>query len=202
MRKFFGVIFLLFLTAARVYASEGYTGTLPDIEAEFNNLRSIKTFPAQNAVKLDSINEKNLKSAPLNNESYIDIVIKKSTPPEYAHDLHDLLAVLEKMRKCLDTNQDIQMFNAVSSSLIDNIEYILVKYKNKPEHDLESYKCLPNISALVRETASFRTQKHLTAEYIPAASPKNIYTDENLDKKLENLLINVNETIFILNSGL
>jgi len=202
MRNFFYILFLLFLTAAQVSASAGYTGSLPDIESEFDYLRTIKTLPAQNTEKLDNINEKKLKSAPLNNENYIDIVIKKSRPPEYTRDLNDLLTVLEKMRKCIDTNQDIQMFNAVSSNLIDNIEYILAKYKDKPEQNSASYKCLPALSALVYETASFRTHMHLTAEYIPSNAPGNVYTNENLDKKLENLLLNVNKTIFTLNSGL
>ena len=58
MRKFFYILFLLFLTAAQVSASSGYTGSLPDIEAEFDYLRSVKTLPARNTEKLDNINEK------------------------------------------------------------------------------------------------------------------------------------------------
>jgi hypothetical protein len=54
------------------------------------------------------------------------------------------------------------------------------------------------ISNQARSVANFRTQGRASEKYLPYSSSNNIYTKENLDNKLNSLLTNVNETIFIL----
>ena len=105
---------------------------------------------------------------------------------------------MEKLRKCLNTNQDIQMFNAIVANLIDNVEYIRVEYKDKPESNYLSYNRLILISQQARDAANFRTQGLVSQKYLPYTSENNVYTKEALGTKLENLLASVNETIFIL----
>ena len=123
---------------------------------------------------------------------------KKDKTTKYLKDVNGVIVVLEKLRKCLNTNQDIQMFNAIVSNFIDNVEYIRAEYEGKPEENYLSYNRLIWMSSQAREVANFRTQGYSRMKYHPYSAEENIYTKENLDAKLETLLVQVNETLFIL----
>ncbi len=192
---------ILLLITTVITSGAGYVGTLPDIEAEFEYLRknTDKKINAPYTIKeLDKKNEETLKPIPAENDDYIDIIIKKDKTPKYIHDINSLILILEKLRKCINTNEDIQKFNAVSSNLIDHIEYIKQEYFDKPESNYMSYKILQNLSAETRDVATFRSNGHARMKYYPYSSEENIYTKENLEIKLNSLLKNVNETLFIL----
>ena len=179
----------------------GYYGTLPNIEAEFSYLKkqdSEKTSAPFSVQELDKQNEQMLKPIPREDDSYVDIIIKKDKTTKYLHDVNRIILILEKLRKCLNTNQDIQWFNAIVSNLIDNVEYVRVEYADKPESNYLSYNRLILLSNQARETANFRTQGLAVQKYLPYTSEKNEYTKENLEARLESLLNNVNETLFIL----
>lgn len=179
----------------------GYVGSLPDIDAEFAYLRKKTPEKAQapfSVKELDEKTEVKLKPIPREDDSYVDIIVKKDKTTKYLKDMNGVIVVLEKLRKCLNTNQDIQMFNAIVSNLIDNVEYIRNEYKGKPEENYLSYNRLILMSSQAREVANFRTQGYARMKYHPYSSDENIYTQENLNEKLENLLVNVNETLFIL----
>lgn len=199
MKKFFAVISLLFVVIAT--SGAGYVGTLPNIDAEFAYLRKKVPEKAQSPFsvnELDKQNEQSLKPIPIEDDTYVDIIIKKDKKTQYLKDVIGVIVVLEKLRKCLNTNQNIQMFNAIVSNLIDNVEYIRVEYKDKPEENYLSYARLLYVSSEAREVANFRMQGYTRQKYQPYTSENNMYTKENLDEKLEHLLNNVNETLFIL----
>ncbi len=199
MNKLF--IASVLIIAVIITTGSGYMGTLPDVEAEFTYMRKEKSEKAASPYsveELDKENEQKLKPIPRDDENYVDIIIKRDKTSEYTNDLNLVIKILEKLRRCLNTNQDIQMFNAIVSNLIDHIEYIRNEYKDKPESNYLSYNKLLSLSQQARETANFRTEGLAVIKYKPYTSPDNIYTKENLDEKLENLLNNVNDTIFIL----
>ncbi|MBE7705469.1 MAG: hypothetical protein E7Z90_06660 [Cyanobacteria bacterium SIG29] len=199
MRKFLTVLLLFGIVL--ITTGAGYVGTLPNIEAEFDYLRkesSEKAMTPYTIQELDEKNQEKLKPIPREDDSYVDIIIKKDKTTKYLKDVNHVIIILEKLRKCLNTNQDIQMFNAIVSNLIDNVEYIRVEYKDKPESNYLSYNRLQVVSYEAREVASFRTQGLAKQKYMPYSASNNVYTKENLDKKLENLLATVNETIFVL----
>lgn len=199
MKKFFTVVALLIVVVLTTGA--GYVGTLPNIEAEFNHLKkqsSEKSMAPYTVEQLDKINEERLKPIPREDDAYVDIIIKKDKTTKYLKDVNHVIIILEKLRKCLNTNQDIQKFNAIVANLIDNVEYIRLEYKDKPESNYLSYNRLLVISQNSREVANFRTQGYANQKYMPYTSQNNIYTKEALDSKLQTLLNEVNETIFIL----
>lgn len=199
MKKFLTVI-VLFIVAVMTTGA-GYVGTLPNIEAEFDYLRkqsSERAVTPYTIEQLDKQNEEKLKPIPREDDNYVDIIIKKDKTTKYLHDVNHVIIILEKLRRCLNTNQDIQKFNAIVSNLIDNVEYIRVEYADKPESNYLSYNRLQVISQEARDVANFRSQGLASQKYLPYSSSDNIYTKENLEAKLENLLVNVNETIFIL----
>lgn len=199
MKKFLTVCALFCVVI--ITTGAGYVGTLPNIDAEFAYLRKKVPEKAQapfSVNELDKQNEEKLKPIPREDDTYIDIIVKKDKTTKYLKDVNGVIVVLEKLRKCLNTNQDIQMFNAIVSNLIDNVEYIKTEYKDKPEENYLSYNRLILMSSQARDVANFRTQGYARQKYQPYTSADNIYTKENLDEKLENLLVNVNETLFIL----
>lgn len=199
MKKYFLTIILFIIVITT--SGAGYIGTLPDIEAEFSYLKkqqSEKSTAPFSIEELDKQNEQKLKPIPRENDNYVDIIIKKDKTTAYLKDVNSVIIILEKLRKCLNTNQSIQMFNAIVSNLIDNVEYIKNEYEGKPESNYLSYNRLIYISQQSRDVANFRTQGLAYEKYLPYTSSDNIYTKENLDNKLENLLVQVNETIFIL----
>ncbi len=192
---------LLILCFAQCAFAAGYVGTLPNIEAEFSYLKkehSEKATSPYSVKELDKQNEAKLKPVPRDNDNYVDIIIKKDKSSEYMNDVNKIILILEKLRKCLNTQQNIQMFNAIVSNLIDNVEYLRVEYKDKPESNYLSYNRLIQLSAQARDVANFRTQGLAAEKYLPYTANDNIYTKENLENKLNNLLNNVNDTIFIL----
>ena len=199
MRKIL-VLFLLLSLAQNVFAA-GYVGTLPNIEAEFSYLKkehSEKASAPYSVKELDKQNESKLKPVPRDNDNYVDIIIKKDKSSAYMNDVNKIILILEKLRKCLNTQQDIQMFNAIVSNFIDNVEYLRVEYKDKPESNYLSYNRLIQLSSQARDAANFRTQGLAAQKYLPYTASNNVYTKENLDNKLDSLLNNVNDTIFIL----
>lgn len=194
---YFFVLLMLVLTMT----GAGYVGTLPDVEAEFAYMKKEKSEKAVSPFsieQLDKLNEEKLKQIPKDNDSYIDIVIKRNKTSSYTNDINFVLIILEKLRICLNTNKDIQKFNAIVSNLIDNIEYIHIKYQDKEERNYASYNKLLLLSQQARETAAFRTQGLVIQKYMPAENPDNIYTKENLEKRLEELLNSVNDTIYVI----
>ncbi len=190
------LIFVIFITSGA-----GYMGTLPDIDAEFSYLRkqsSENAMAPYTVEELDKKNEQELRNVPRDNDNYVDIIIKKDKTTQYLKDVNSVILILEKLRRCLNTDQNIQKFNAIVSNLIDNVEYIKQEYKDKPESNYLSYARLIYVSDSARSVANYRMQGARSEKYIPYTSSNNIYTKETTEKKLNDLLNNVNETLFIL----
>jgi len=199
MNKF--LLSILIISICVITMGSGYVGTLPDVEAEFSYLRkdlSQKSQAPYSVEELDKQNVQDLKPIPRENDNYVDIIIKKDKTTEYLKDVNTIIIILEKLRVCLNTNQDIQKFNAIVSNLIDNVEYVRIEYKDKPESNYLSYIRLIELSQQARDVANFRTQGLSYEKYLPYTSEKNIYTKEALIDKLDSLLNSVNETLFIL----
>ena len=77
------------------------------------------------------LDTENLLKAPLENRKYVDIIIKKPKETDFMLDVFDIKSIIEKIIKCIDTTNEIQKFNSLNSSLIDNIAYVERKYKGK-----------------------------------------------------------------------
>ena len=199
MKKIFTSL-LLFITVF-LTSGAGYMGTLPDVEAEFSYLRkehSAKSSPQYTVEELDKKTEKELKPIPRDDNNYVDIIIKRDKSTKYLNDVNSVIIILEKLRQCLNTDGNIQRFNAIVSNFIDNVYYIQEEYKDKPESNYMSYSRLILLSSEARETANYWTQGKLSEPYIPYNSTSNIYKKEDLERKKQQLLNDVNDMIFVL----
>ena len=199
MKKILIIISLIIIVF--ITSGAGYMGTLPDIDAEFSYLRkqsSENAMAPYSIEELDKKTEQELRTIQIENDKYVDIIIKKDKTTQYLKDVNSVILILEKLRRCLNTDQNIQKFNAIVSNLIDNVEYIKQEYKDKPESNYLSYSRLIYVSDSARAVANYRMQGMRSEKYIPYTSSNNVYTKETTDKKINDLLNNVNETLFIL----
>ena len=194
---------LIFSFVALMTTGAGYLGTLPNIDAEFQYLKEEVDDTTQapfSVTELDKQNEAALKPIPRDNDDYVDIIIKKDKTSKYMNDVSKVVDILHKLRSCLNNKQDIQKFNAIVSNFIDHVEHIRVEYQDKPERFFVSYSKLIALSNEARDVATFRMKGRLNEKYFPYSAENNIYTRENLDEKLNNLLNNVSDMIFIINN--
>lgn len=185
------------LLCVLITTGAGYNGTLPDIEAEFAYK---KTAPDTSAPPFTPVNNMNfdLKQIPRDNKSYIEIAIKKDKSTQYINDTNDVIAILEKLKKCIEDGQDIQMFNAIVSNLIDNIDLIKREYAGKPEENYVSYKNLMSLSKQARNIAILRTESLTYTKYLPYSTTGSVYKPQNIQTQVQNLLKSVDQTLYVL----
>ncbi|OLA95131.1 MAG: hypothetical protein BHW64_00260 [Candidatus Melainabacteria bacterium LEY3_CP_29_8] len=144
---------------------KGYYGTLPNLTEQFRELNENKNIEHLYDSKQD-LNRDNLLKAPLDNKKYVDIIIKKPKETEFMVDIFDIKNIIEKLKKCIDTTNDIQRFNSLNSNLIDNITYIEKKYKGKVEENYQLYKTLLNLAKESRTLSTLRMEAQTYSKYM------------------------------------
>lgn len=191
------VIFIFSL--ALLCTGSGYKGSLPDIDSEFEQIR---TTPKETKSLFNSINENEhvpkYKKTPRENPSYIDIILKKDKTSPYINDLNEAIAILEKMQKCIKNNGNIQKFNGIASSIIDHADYIKEKYANRPEQYYISYVKLQNIAAQARDIATLRCESQVYIKYLTYQGEGQIYSKDSIKKQLDIFEEEIEKTIRIL----
>ena len=187
------IILCVFITCGA-----GYMGTLPDIKSEFDYKRNTPStsVPSFNANPVDSSQE--LKPIPRDDKSFLEIILKKDKTTEYTIDINDAISCLEKLKTCIESDNDIQKFNASISNLIDNAQFIRDKYANRPESAYISYKTLLNLSDEARRVAILRTQAQAYMKYLPYSTSGAEYKASNIKSKVKKLEKSVNQTLYVL----
>lgn len=180
---------------------KGYYGTLPDLTVQFKELKENKTIENLYDSK-DEINKENLLKAPLDNQKYLEIIIKKPKETEFMLDIFDIRNIIEKLNKCINTTNDIQIFNSLNSHLIDNIAYVERKYKGKVEENYQLYKTLLNLSKESVQISTLRLEAQTYSKYMLYQGQGEKYKPENIQKqideykkKLNNVLSEIQELI-------
>ena len=214
MKKFFAILILTVilcpLQSEMAFAKKkkkqkldgkGYYGRLPNINAEFGeekNLRKETQSPIilnDDSFKIDS---KDLKEAPLNNNQYIDVIVKQGSTSQYVNDINELVPILKKLRECIEQEKDIQKFNAIVSNYIDNVAFIENKYKNQPEVYYASYERISDMAKYAKKVAITRTEALTYNKYLGYSENNGVYSPENIKNLLENTLIEIEDTLDVI----
>ena len=164
---------------------KGYYGTLPNLTEQFRELNENKTIEHLYESKQE-LNRDNLLKAPIDNKKYVDIIIKKPKETEFMLDIFDIKHIIEKLRKCIASTNDIQRFNSLNSNLIDNIAYVEKKYKGKVEENYQLYKTLLNLSKESRSLSALRMEAQTYSKYMMYSGEGAKYKPENIKKQIEN----------------
>ncbi len=198
MKKSFSKLLILTLCII-ICSGYGYKGTLPDINLQFEYKRNSVEESQPFYRTIDEFDHPaQFKNVPRENPAYIDIILKKDKSSPYINDLNDVIPLLEKLQKCIQTDGSIQKFNAISSSIIDHADYIAQKYSDRPERYYISFSKLQNIAAQVRSVATLRCEALVYIKYLAAQGEGQIYSKDSLQQQIDMLEHELDITIKIL----
>lgn len=197
MKKIFALLLLYLISTLAGYTA-GYKGSLPDVKGAFDYVRATPQTTKGIFNNLDENDKANYKRIPKENKAYIDIILKKDNTSPYLKDLNDVIAILEKMQKCINSNGSIQKFNAIASSIIDHADYMTEKYQNKPERFYISFAKLQNVAAQAREIATLRCESQLYIKYLLTQGDGKVYSQDSINQQLQNFEIEVDNAIKIM----
>ena len=190
---------ILFLFGVLICSGSGYKGSLPDINGQFEYVRNTpqKTKPVFNTSGVNNPNPR-YKKIPRENPQYIDIILKKDKTSPYINDLNDVILILEKMQKCIDTNGSVQKFNAIASSIIDHADFMAEKYAQRPERYYISFSKLQDIAAQARSIATLRCESQVYIKYLTYQGEGQVYSKDSINRQIELFREQLNITIRIL----
>lgn len=188
MKKIFTKTGLCIFTAVMctICTGGGYKGSLPDINQQFEYKRTTNHVTKGIYNTFDETERSpQLKKAPRENKSYIDIILKKDRSSPYLNDLNDIIFILEKMKKCIDTNGSLQKFNAIASSIIDHADYMNEKYAQSPERYYISFAKLQSIAAQARNIATLRCESQVYIKYLTYQGDGQVYSKDSINRQLQ-----------------
>lgn len=193
---------LALIITAIICSGAGYSGKLPDIKSEFEYQRHDPqmTRPLFNHNHEEMKNLK-LAPAPKDNKTYIDIILKKEPNSPYIDDINDIIKILEKMQECIANDDDVQRFNALSSALIDNADFLQARYKDKPEEHYISFKKIIALSSHARAVSSLRCEAQIYVKYLPYQNEGQAYSKENIQKQINYFNKELEETLKVLRAA-
>ncbi len=212
MRKyglFLIVLFCLFVQSDVLASSKtklpvdgkGYVGTLPELtrnygsnsEATDNTPASVSPIPSK-----DFNSEREIKPAPIEDPSFVNIILKTDKTSKYANDLNVLIPILEEIYDMIEENKNVQIFNAKVYYSNQSVDDFRDKYANKPEGQFISYKRLLELNTHTRSIALLRSEAEKYNPYLSYGSEGYIYNPNNIREQMGYLKKEIRETILLL----
>jgi len=182
---------------AKELEEKGYAGELPKIE---NTIEKPKTEVAEPIFEpqqnFDS--PADIKPIPKNNPAFIDIIQKQDNTSEYITDMNEIISMLEKLYDSIDNNESVQLFVSKGLLLTSNVDYLLTKYKNKPEYYYESFQKLTEVSKYTKNIMTLRKEAAKYQRYLAYTESGSIYNPTNIEQQLEYLKEEINSAIILL----
>ena len=179
------------------YQNQGYYGTLPNIEREFDYLKQINKKTSLDGKYKDTlIDEMNLQKSPVQDDLFLDVILKKEKDTKYTKDVLRFIPIFERFKTCISEQCGIQKFNA-NVNLIDLYARRLEKdHGYSPESSSESFYLIRNIAYLSKLQGNLKYEANFYSKYMPLQG--SIYSKENIEKKDMELLLELDKTIFAL----
>ena len=180
---------------------KGYVGTLPELtrnygsnsEATDNTPASVSPIPSK-----DFNSEREIKPAPIEDPSFVNIILKTDKTSKYANDLNELIPILEEIYDMIEENKNVQIFNAKVYYFNQSVDYFRDKYANKPEGQFISYKRLLELNTHTRSIALLRSEAEKYNPYLSYGSEGYIYNPNNIREQMGYLKKEIRETILLL----
>ena len=206
----FSVLLLISLLSGNLIAAakeklpvegKGYVGTLPVLtrnygsneEAASNKSDTVSPIPSK-----DFNSESEIKPAPIEDPSFVNVILKTDKTSKYANDLNELIVILEEIYDMIDDNKNVQIFNAKVYYFNKSVEYFQDKYANKPESQFISYKRLLELNTHSKSVALLRTEAERYNPYLSYGSEGYIYNPNNIREQLGYLKDEIRQTILLL----
>ncbi len=178
------------------YQDKGYYGTLPNIEREFSYIKQKSKKTNFGSKYKDTLLEENLKQAPLDDELFLDVILKKGKDTKFTKDVLRMIPLLNNFKNCIENNCDIQKFNA-NVNVIDLYTRRLEKdYGSTMDSQNEGFYLIQNLAYLAKLQGNLKYEANFYSKYMPLTG--TVYSKENIEKKDYELLLELNKTIFTL----
>lgn len=177
--------------------NSGYVGVLPNLEERFQATQEEEAKPTFEYQ--EGFNDPNaIKPAPRSNPAFVNIIMKKDKTSQYLNDLNELIAIIENLETTIEDNENVQVFNAKSYYLKENVEYFRDKYKNKSEASFISFKKLMELNTQVQTVSRLRLESEVYSPYVTATGSGNVFSKNTIDVQLDYLLENIKKTLVVL----
>ena len=181
----------------KMLEGKGYAGTLPSLEEQTEPARKKKSSPIFETQ--DNFNNpEELKPVPKDNPAFINIIEHKNKPSEYQKDVDMIIPMLEKVMDCIEDNENLQLFISKSNLLTSNIDYLIDKYKGKPESYSDSFKKLTDVNRYAKSIMTLRQEAVTYQRFLAYSESGSVYNPQNIAQQLEYLKQEINSTIISL----
>lgn len=176
---------------------KGYAGDLPNINEKIEKTKVKPVTPIYETQ--ENFNEPaELKPVPKDNPAFINIIQKEDKNSEYFDDANEIIPMLEKLVDSIEAEENIQLFVTKANLLTMNVDYLIDKYKNKPESYYESFKKLLEVNRYTKTLSNLRREAVVYQKYLAYSESGSIYNPENINQQLQYLLEELNSAILLL----
>lgn len=175
----------------------GYYGTLPNIEREFEYIKQTsKKTKLENKYTDGFLDENNLQKTPLDDDLFLDVILKKEKDSDYIKAVLKIAPILEKFKTCIEENCNLQKFNA-NVNLVDLYARRLQDdFGTTEDANQKSFYLIQNISYLAKLQGNLKYEANFYSKYMPLSG--TIYSKENIQEKDYELFLELEKTIFEL----
>ena len=178
-------------------SNRGYVGTLPDLTRK-NTVQEPEK-PKMEAIPAKEFeSEKVLKPVPIENPTFVNIILKPDKKSQYVNDLVEFIPILEEISDLIEDDSGVQLFNAKVFYFSKNATYFGEKYEGKPESYYVSYKKLMELNKHAQSVALLRTEAIKYNPYLMYQSEGYLYSPNNIREQLEYLKTEIGEVILVL----
>ena len=184
-------------TGQNVLSQKGYLGTLPDILDKFQPVQPAKGTPVFEAEEGFDDPDK-LKPVPREDPAFVNIILKKDKTSNYINDINLIIPQIEGLIDCIENEEGIQMFVAKASTLDFSIGALRKRYDGKPESYYESYTKLMALTLHAKSVAELRREGAEYNRYLAYQAAGAIYAPDNINKELQYLLQELQDTLAVL----
>lgn len=176
---------------------EGYYGDLPDLNENMEKLKQSEMINIPPSKKEELIEEK-LLDAPLDDEQYLNMILKKQKKSDFVIDIMDIRPILEKLQICIEKNGSLQHFNAISNNLANQIDYILNRHKEKIESSYEVYNQLKKLNAQTKQLMQLRKEALMYSKFLTYEGEGAKYKPEIIKQRLQHFNSEIRKTIDLI----
>ena len=209
MRRLCLITLLIFLTQTCSYGaffkkddvqaqtSNGYVGKLPDLRGNVipeEPKQSIPTYEKTTTFHSDNA----IKPTPTDDPSFVNIILKQDKMSPYVSDLQEFIDMFEQVLESVENEEDNQRFAARVYYLNINANCFIDKYEGTSESSYESYKKIIEISNKTREISQLRADAERYKKYLTYSDSGSIYSQNNINRELDELKIDIERAITVL----
>ena len=176
--------------------TKGYTGTLPNLNSEFQYKRPKTSKGDDTRQSAEEFFPEEFKESQINDPLFLDVILNKEKPSPYVNDMIRVMKFLETFRTVIVNHEPVQKFNANVNVLDLHAKRIEKLYADKPEGMSPSYWLLLDLTYKAKVLGNLKFDANYYSKFSPvtgtAYDPVNIISEGN------KLLQDLDKTVFAI----